>query len=56
LQKDAKTRSFLTKKCKKMLIFTLIFRLKTNKSYKTTLFTIANHPNFQNFPQKALFS
>ena len=52
LQKDAKRRSFLTKKCKKTLIFTLIFELKTNKSYKITYFTIANHPIFQNFSQK----
>jgi len=52
LQKDAKKRSFLTKKHQKVLIFTLIFELKTNKSYKTTYFTIANHPIFQIFPQK----
>ena len=38
-----------------MLIFTLIFSPKTNKSYKITLFTTTNHPNFQNFPQKPLF-
>ena len=55
LQKNAKNRSFLTKKCKKMLIFTLIFSLKTNKSYKITLFTTTNRPNFQNFRQKPYF-
>jgi len=44
------------KKCKNMLIFTLIFRPKTNKSYKITLFTIINHPIFQNFPQKPYIS
>ena len=43
------------KKCKKTLIFTLIFHSKTNKSYNTTLFNSANHPIFQNFPQKLLF-
>jgi len=55
LQFLLKTHSFLqknAKKCKFLLIFTLIFTLKTIKSYKTALFTIANHPNFQNFPQK----
>jgi len=56
LQKDAKRRSFLTKKHQKMLIFTLIFRLKTNKSYKITILTIANHPIFQKIPQKPSFS
>ena len=59
MQKDAKRRSFLTKKykkCKFLLIFTLIFRLKTNKSYKITLFTITNHPIFQKIPQKPLIS
>jgi len=56
LQKDAKRRSFLTKKHQKMLIFTLIFELKTNKSYKITLIATTNHPIFQNFPQKPLFS
>ena len=58
LQFLLKTRSFLqknVKKCKKVLIFTPIFRLKTNKSYKITLFAIANHPIFQNFPQNPLF-
>jgi len=40
------------KKRKKTLIFTPIFSLKTNKSYKITLFTITSHPIFQNFPQK----
>jgi len=55
LQFLLKTRSFLqknAKKCKFLLIFTPIFSLKTNKSYKNTLFTAPNHPNFQNFPQK----
>jgi len=42
------------KKCKFLLIFTPIFTPKTEWSYKITLFTIANHPNFQNFPQKPL--
>jgi hypothetical protein len=56
LQKDAKTRQFLTKKCRFLLIFTLILRLKTNMSYKITYFTIASHPNFQNFSQNPLFS
>ena len=55
-QNMLKTRSFLTKKCKKSLIFTPIFRLKTNKSYKITLFTTASHPIFQNFSQNPLFS
>jgi len=40
------------KKVQKMLIFTLIFELKTNKSYKITLLTITSHPIFQNFLQK----
>jgi len=44
------------KKCKFLLIFTPIFSLKTNKSYKITLFTTANHPNFQNFSQKPSIS
>jgi hypothetical protein len=55
LQFLLKTHSFLqknAKKCKFLLIFTPIFSLKTNKSYKIALFAIANHPNFQNFPQK----
>jgi hypothetical protein len=59
LQFLLKTRSFLqknAKKCKFLLIFTPIFSPKTNKSYKITLFAITNHPNFQNFPQKPLFS
>jgi len=56
LQKDAKRCSFLTKKHKKMLIFTLIFSPKTNKSYKITLFTITNHPIFQKIIKKPLFS
>jgi hypothetical protein len=58
LQFLLKTRSFLAKnanKCKFLLIFTLIFSPKTNKSYKITLFTTANHPIFQNFPQKPNF-
>jgi len=38
--------------CKFLLIFTPIFSPKTNKSYKITVFTIANHPIFQNFSQK----
>jgi len=53
LQFLLKTHSFLTKnakKCKFLQIFTPIFSLKTNKSYKITLFAIANHPIFQNFP------
>jgi len=60
-----KTRSFLAKKCKKTFIFdkktqktpifTLIFSLKTNKSYKITLLTTTNRPNFQNFRQKPHF-
>jgi len=55
LQFLLKTRSFLqknAKKCKFLLIFTLIFSSKTNKSYKITLFATANHPNFKNFSQK----
>jgi len=56
LQKDAKTYQFLSKKCKKTLIFTPIFELKTNKSYKITLFALASHPNFQISPQKPSFS
>jgi len=58
LQFLLKTHSFLqknAKKCKFLLIFTPIFSLKTNKSYKITIFTIANHPIFQNFPQNPLF-
>jgi hypothetical protein len=58
LQFLLKTRSFLQKNAKKrkfLLIFTLIFSPKTNKSYKITLFTTANHPIFQNFPQKPNF-
>ena len=45
----------MSKKCKKVLIFTPIFTLKTNMSYKFTLFAIANRPNFQNFRQKPYF-
>jgi len=44
-----KTCSFLlifAKKCKFLLIFTLIFSPKTNKSYKITIFGIANRPIF----------
>ena len=37
-----------------MLIFTLIFTLKTNMSYKSTIFAIAIHPNFQNFLKKPI--
>jgi len=58
LQFLLKTRSFLqknAKKCKFLLIFTLIFTPKTNKSYKITLFTTTNHPVFQNFSQKPIF-
>jgi hypothetical protein len=57
LQFLLKTHSFLqinANKCKFLLIFTPIFTLKTNKSYKITLFTITNHPNFQNSPQNPL--
>jgi len=60
-----KTRSFLAKRCKKTFIFdkktqktptfTLIFSPKTNKSYKITLFTIANHPVFQKNRKKTDF-
>jgi len=39
-------------KCKFLLIFTPIFTPKTNRSYKITVFTTANHPIFQNFSQK----
>jgi len=56
LQKDAKRHSFLTKKHKKVLIFTLIFSPKTNMSYKITIFAITSRPIFQNFPQKPSFS
>jgi len=56
LQKDAKRRSFLIKKHQKTLIFTLIFSPKTNKSYKITLITIANHPIFQKIIKKPLIS
>jgi hypothetical protein len=58
LQFLLKTRSFLQKNAKKrkfLLIFTLIFSPKTNKSYKTTIITIVNHPIFQNFPKNPLF-
>jgi hypothetical protein len=34
-----------------LLIFTPIFELKTNKSYKITLLTIASHPIFQISPK-----
>ena len=34
-----------------MLIFTLIFRLKTNKSYKIIIITIDSYPNFQISPK-----
>jgi hypothetical protein len=59
LQFLLKTRSFLqknAKKCKFLLIFTPIFRPKTNKSYKINLFTTTRHPIFQKNPQKPLFS
>jgi len=42
-----KTRAFLLISYQFLLIFTLIFELKTNKSYKITLFSIANHSIFQ---------
>ena len=42
------------KKCKFLLIFTPIFRLKTNKSYKITLFATTSRPIFQKTPQKPL--
>jgi len=61
-----KTRSFLAKRCKKTFIFdkktqktpifTPIFRPKTNKSYKITLFTTTNHPIFRKNRQKPQFS
>jgi hypothetical protein len=51
LQKDAKRRPFLTKKHQKMLVFTLIFTLKTNMSYKITPYTTANRPIFQISPK-----
>jgi len=38
-----------------VLIFTLIFHSKTNKSYKITLFTTTNYPAFQKNRQKSLF-
>jgi hypothetical protein len=47
---------FLSKRCKKVLIFTLIFTLKTKKSYNIPLLAIASRPIFQNFPQKPLIS
>jgi len=37
-------------------IFTFIFRLKTIKLYKTTLFTATNHPIFQKNRQTPLIS
>jgi len=58
LQFLLKTRSFLTKnakKCKFLLIFTLIFSPKTNKSYKNTFFTTTNRPVFQKNCQKPQF-
>jgi len=48
LQKNAK-------KCKFLLIFTLIFSPKTNKSYKNTFFTTTNRPVFQKNCQKPQF-
>jgi hypothetical protein len=39
-----------------LLIFTLIFTLKTNKSYKITIITTTNHSIFQKNLQKSLFS
>jgi hypothetical protein len=47
---------FLSKKCKKTLIFTPIFSSKTDKSYKFILFTTTNHPIFQKNLQKPYFS
>jgi len=37
----------MSKKCKKVLIFTPIFTLKTNMSYKITSLSIANRPIFK---------
>jgi len=39
----------MSKKCKKVLIFTLIFTLKTNMSYKITSLSITNRPIFKSF-------
>jgi len=39
----------MSKKCKKALIFTLIFTLKTNMSYKIILLSITNRPIFKVF-------
>ncbi|MCX5638753.1 MAG: hypothetical protein NTX52_13840 [Planctomycetota bacterium] len=44
------------KKVQKMLIFTPIFELKTNKSYNINPDAITNHPIFQKNRQKPLFS
>ena len=45
----------MSKKCKKVLIFTLIFTLKTNMSYKVTIFATANHPIFKISLKNLLF-
>jgi hypothetical protein len=37
----------MSKKCKKVLIFTIIFTLKTNMSYNIKAINIANHPIFK---------
>jgi len=47
LQKVAKSCQFMSKKCKKMLIFALIFTLKTNMSYKTRLYLSPTAPFFK---------
>jgi len=39
-----------------LLIFTLIFTLKTHKSYKTTIITTTSRPIFQKILQKPMFS
>jgi len=39
-----------------LLIFTLIFTLKTDKSYKIAIFTTTSRPIFQKNRQKPLFS
>ena len=46
---------FLSKKYKKTLIFTLIFMLKTNKSYKIILYAVASRPIFKISPKITYF-
>jgi len=45
----------MLKKCKKVLIFTRIFTLKTNMSYNSITFSLTNRPIFKIFVKNPCF-